>query len=829
MSLETLPPDRVLRFGAIGPALHQAGWEIIPIKEKTKRPVIKNWQQGFTGEQIEQFARNGYAGGSVGLLAKHFPGVDIDVSDQACADALEAAAIDAFGQAPIRYGSAPKRLLMYRTDQPFTKVKVFLQAPDGSRQGPDGKDYAVEFLGDGQQYLVYGEHPDGFEYRWPAHNGPADTDVWDLSELTLDAVTGFIERIAEYLPDGWSVADQTTGSVSASTEVDLFENYRPPVEGWDLQRVVDEILPHLDPDADRAKWLKVGMALHHQGQGDEDWLDAWDAWSQASSKYVEGDCATRWKSFNKQRATGNGAVTLGSLVKQTKDARDQAQRSQRDALMVGTLQAIAAVSDARDLQDQVAARIANTPAFTDIEREQLAAEIQKRAKDLGLKLPIATVRGWVRSRTARSSPNMPEWARPWVYVTEGDKFFNTDTKQEVTPQGFRALYNRLMPLTPDGNRERADQYALEQWGLPVVSHKAYMPTAGVTFEMFGLQWVNLYRPESVPAMPGVCSNEELEALAIVQDHFDRYLPDEREQKLLISWLAHNVQQPGKKVRWAPYIHGVPGDGKSFFSELVAVAMGGQNVRSLNGSTLESNFTDWAVGYALVAIEEMKQHGHNRYDIMNRLKPFITNTSVEIHPKGKASYTAPNVSNYIIFSNYLDGAPVDEGDRRYMFLSSRLTTLQAEKLTSEGYFNRLFAAIRSYPGAIRKWLTEWEPHPDFDPDGRAPNTDVKRTVIEMSKSDLELAAEDIIEAGAEGVTEDAISSSHMTRALVSYGAEAPTTTRLNTLLTRLGYRFACRKKWKNEACRIWVRVAANLSDEEAVERLNLSPVAEEFLR
>ena len=70
---------------------------------------------------------------------------------------------------------------------------------------------------------------------------------------------------------------------------------------------------------------------------------------------------------------------------------------------------------------------------------------------------------------------------------------------------------------------------------------------------------------------------------------------------------------------------------------------------------------------------------------------------------------------------------------------------------------------------------------------------------------------------------------MTRALVSYGAEAPTTTRLNTLLTRHGYRFACRKKWKNEACRIWVRVAANLSDEEAVERLNLSPVAEEFLR
>ena len=86
--------------------------------------------------------------------------------------------------------------------------------------------------------------------------------------------------------------------------------------------------------------------------------------------------------------------------------------------------------------------------------------------------------------------------------------------------------------------------------------------------------------------------------------------------------------------------------------------------------------------------------------MNRLKTFITNSQIEIQPKGKASYTAPNVSNYIIFSNYLDGAPVDEGDRRYMFLSSRLTTAEAQRLTQEGYFKRLFDAIHGHQGASR---------------------------------------------------------------------------------------------------------------------------------
>jgi hypothetical protein len=335
----------------------------------------------------------------------------------------------------------------------------------------------------------------------------------------------------------------------------------------------------------------------------------------------------------------------------------------------------------------------------------------------------------------------------------------------------------------------------------------------------------------VPAVPDAYSAEEHEAVETVRRHFELYLGDGREQELLVSWLAHNVQHPGVKIRWAPYIHGVPGDGKSFFSELVGIAMGGQNVRSLNGSTLESNFTDWAVGYALVAIEEMKQHGHNRYDIMNRLKPFITNTSIEIHPKGKASYTAPNVSNYIIFSNYLDGAPVDEGDRRYMFLSSPLTTADAQRMTREGYFASLFGAVRSHPGAIRKWLLDQPLHPEFDANGRAPDTAVKRTVIELSKSDLELAAEDLIEEGAEGVCAEVISSAHLTRALEARGLEKPATNRVSTLLTKLGFRMAFEgtRKWRGTSCRVWMKQGLGWDWELTRARLDQTGAENDFLR
>jgi hypothetical protein len=385
-----------------------------------------------------------------------------------------------------------------------------------------------------------------------------------------------------------------------------------------------------------------------------------------------------------------------------------------------------------------------------------------------------------------------------------------------------------MPFDQAGNREHADRYALEQWGLPVVHHKGYMPTAGDVFEMFGLQWANLYRPESVPEIPSTFTADDLNAIALVQKHFEVYIADARERELLLSWLAYNVQNPGKKIRWSPYLHGVPGDGKTFFAQLAGVAMGAQNVRVVNGSTLESNFTDWAVGTALTVIEEMKQHGHSRYDIMNRIKPVITNSVIEVHPKGKASYTAPNNTNYIITSNFLDGAPVDDDDRRYMFISSALSALKAKYLSEQGYFRDLFQALSDHPGAIRKWLLEVKLHPDFDSDGRAPITAIKQTVVEMSKSELENAVEDLLEIGAEGVTPEVISSAHLSRALAVRGEVSLPTSRLNHMLTRLGFRFLDRKKWKGNACRIWVRDGVELSGEQAVAHLDLASQFE-FLR
>lgn len=388
------------RFGAIGPQLHRGGWDIVPIKPKTKAPVIGGWQHGITHEQADAFAANGYAHGSIGLLAKWFPGVDIDVLDQTCADAIELAATNSLGAAPIRYGTAPKRLLMYRTEQPFKKLKIFLTAPDGRTKGGDGKEFAVEFLGDGQQYLVFGEHPDGaYEYRWPDGNSPLGIEVWELPVIGVKDIHRFIAELPQWLPQGWVISQKPLATAVTASAVSAFETYKPPLEDWDAERILFELAPHVDVEAHYDTWLMVGMALHHQFCGAPDGLEIWNTIFEKSSKYTGPEYSQgKWDSFHEQRANGTGPVTLAAVIKLVKPAREAQAEERRVALITELCQEITAVTEARNLEIQVAVKIAKNPDLTDVDRGQLANAIRKRLQELGSRVPLGDIRRWLIHR-----------------------------------------------------------------------------------------------------------------------------------------------------------------------------------------------------------------------------------------------------------------------------------------------------------------------------------------------------------------------------------------------------------------------------------------------
>lgn len=323
------------------------------------------------GDAIDAYILGGFDGIGVVLDENDLHGIDLDD----CRD-TESGKLSDLAQRVLQQVEG------YAEVSPSgTGIKIFTMTNlDGSRTK---KEVGVELYRSGRYFAVTGHQLNGHE-----HLPQTEQDLnWLVHEV-------WSEQLGEVTVLEGDAADRALAL------------YKAPLEGWDLDRVVQEVLPHLDPDCGYGEWLDVGQALHHQGQGDHEWLAAWDEWSAQSSKYIEGEPERKWRSFKPQRAFGHGAITLASLLKKTKDARGVVVAQKKQQTTDDLLFDIELTMELRELQDKVAARVADNNELSDIDRETVAAAIQARAKELGVKLPIGTVRGWCRPKYDADFPQL---------------------------------------------------------------------------------------------------------------------------------------------------------------------------------------------------------------------------------------------------------------------------------------------------------------------------------------------------------------------------------------------------------------------------------------
>lgn len=81
----------------------------------------------------------------------------------------------------------------------------------------------------------------------------------------------------------------------------------------------NEMLNSIPPDCGYDEWLKVGMALKHEGAS----CDVWDAWSQGGTKYKNGECARKWKTFRRDDVTGGTLYHIACEYGYTPDRDDE--------------------------------------------------------------------------------------------------------------------------------------------------------------------------------------------------------------------------------------------------------------------------------------------------------------------------------------------------------------------------------------------------------------------------------------------------------------------------------------------------------------------------
>lgn len=481
-----------------------------------------------------------------------------------------------------------------------------------------------------------------------------------------------------------------------------------------------------------------------------------------------------------------------------------------------------------ELRNTVIPAIAADRSIEMLDRDRLASLIKERLGVFQIPATIGQCRKMVQMQKVEEESDdttLPPFVHQHVYVENGDLFFDIVTATEKTRTTFQANYNRAMPSKQNGDKEDAAKWCLERWGMATVYDTMYVPCNEAMFTYQGRRHANLYTAASLPLVTDYTPQGILgiQTFAALLERFCSGRPDV--YATLLAWMAFNVQNPGIKVRWCPILKGVPGDGKSLLTSVLAAAMGECNVSSVGPSVVmnQGGFTDWAHGACVIGMEELKMEGKNRYAMANAFKDNVTNSRVTINRKGRGLLPIINISNFIAYTNFTDAVPLEDNDRRWFVVFSPYRSIQ-DVLASNGLssveelgrtFDLVWHAVHKCPGELRKWLLEIQVPDSFKPNGHAPDTPEKAQMRASGEDETHAIARQVIATGAHGVTSTCLSSACLSKAIervyLTEGLEIPKSNKLNKMLTDLGYLAMGSIKWNGGAHRVWV--LSTMSNEE----------------
>jgi hypothetical protein len=196
-------------LAALRRKLRELGYSPIPCNGKI--PSLPGWPEklAVSDEEINRWGTAYPTATNTGLLTKRTPTIDIDIRIPDAAEAVERLVSDRYadhGTILTRFGQSPKRAIPFRTDTSFFKLACKLIAPDGSDKDK------IEFLANGQQFIIDGIHPDTRKpYSW--HGGsPLDTKHEALPFISqADAYALFNDAIELLITEyGYKRADDQT-------------------------------------------------------------------------------------------------------------------------------------------------------------------------------------------------------------------------------------------------------------------------------------------------------------------------------------------------------------------------------------------------------------------------------------------------------------------------------------------------------------------------------------------------------------------------------------------------------------------------------------------
>lgn len=311
------------RLGDAGPALIRNEYLITPVVARQKNPRLKDWPTIDIPETAVPLYGDDSVGVKCGKGLYPLQAVDIDSTNVALVERVYDWLLSNTGASLERVGAPPKMLVLYRAPSPGLRKRSSTRFVDDS-----GRSHQIELLGDGQQFVAYGVHPDtGAPYQWiDSFGGMLAVPAADLPVMTETQATQLLAAFQSWALEAGYVPHQRTKAgqdAQASPRPDspvaaVLASLAPPLAV--STETLSAALASLNPDPDYDTWARIGMALHHQYGGGAEGFALWDIWSSAGAKYPGPEALEKhWASFTQNNHHRGRPVTAATILALARD------------------------------------------------------------------------------------------------------------------------------------------------------------------------------------------------------------------------------------------------------------------------------------------------------------------------------------------------------------------------------------------------------------------------------------------------------------------------------------------------------------------------------
>lgn len=381
------------------------------------------------------------------------------------------------------------------------------------------------------------------------------------------------------------------------------------------------------------------------------------------------------------------------------------------------------------------------------------------------------------------------WFKDCYFVTRiGEIFsptgrFMNATKFNGTYGGKHFIISQVTSKTTDEPWKAALRSTC--YTIPKVDHIRFLPhekSFDIIYDDFGRAGLNTYIPAKISMREGDVS--------LWLKHVENILPVESDRKIFYDYLAHCVKYPGVKLQWAPLLQSAEGVGKTVFYEVMRKAIGQMYIYRPKAQELVSSgskFNAWMRAKLMIMVDEIKVD--ERRELLEVLKPMITDADIEVQSKGVDQEMEDNMANWVFFSNFKDAVPISENGRRF---ATFFSVLQSERDILEAgmdkkYFDRLWTWLRKEGGleAVAYWLHHY-PIEKGDIAVRAPKTSSHKEAIMIGRTPIEVIIEDCINENLYGFRGGYISVPMLHKYVRDAGIKTPSENTIRTILNSKGY-------------------------------------------